>query len=153
MIMRHSALLRYLRAALVLSSALWLAGCCTSTLQKSKSRSAVAPPSPTPRSAAEEELVEALWSYHEAAIKEVLDGVETGRYHYNSSGGRDFDIALDFFEMTTGIMSDTAVHFGRMITPSLPETFKLWQQWHRDNRSRMRFDSQYCPLGIVPRSQ
>jgi len=93
-------------------------------------------------------LVEGLWSYHEAAITNVLEGIETGRYVYNDSGGPDFNKALDFFESVTGIMSSTGTTFGRLITEDLGATLELWRQWHRKNRGHLHFDPNYCEIAL-----
>jgi hypothetical protein len=108
------------------------------------------PPRMSARTLAEQALAEALWMYHEAAITEVLEGVKTGKYRYNYGGNRDFEKALSFFEVTTGILSDTGTTFGRMITPDLADTLDRWRQWHREHRNRLHFDQENCDLGASP---
>jgi hypothetical protein len=138
-------LLRYCRTLLVLSAALCFVGCAFSS-RRGERQVARTPPYELARPAAEILLVEALWSYHEAAITDVLRGVDTGRYRYDGAGGRDFDRALDFFESVTGIQSNAGTTFGRLITPELGATLDLWRQWYRENREQLRFDASHCEI-------
>jgi hypothetical protein len=140
--------LRYLLSIVVLPAAVYIAGCCTLTGQKEGAALSVTLPTVTTRSAAEQALAEALWSYHEAAITTILASIEPG--NPMAGGGRDFDEALTFFESTTGILSNTGTRFGRIITPELPGTLDRWRQWHREHRNQLHFDQENCDLGVSP---
>lgn len=145
---RHSRL----ALALALAAALCIAGCCAFSGQGNEGRAGAPPPSQVTRAAAEADLVEALWSYHEAAITDILKGIENGLYQYNDAGGRDFDRALSFFELVTGIQSSTAGRFGRTITPDLGDTLYLWREWYRDNREQLHFAQDHCEITRTPQA-
>lgn len=143
--LRQCTKLRCCRMALVLFAALCLTGCALIN-SRCEGRITTTQPPHLARSAAETALVEALWAYHESAITDVLEGIGSGKYRYYGSGSSDFDKALDFFEIVTGIPSNTGATFGRLITPDLGTTLILWQQWYRENRSLLRFDAAHCEI-------
>ncbi len=149
MISRLSVALRYLLVALVIPAAMNLVGCRTPMFRGNKELSAGVPAKISTRGAAEQALAEALWSYHEVAITDTLNGISAGEYRYYDSGREDFERAVDFFEFTTGILSETGTHFGRRITPDLGEALDRWRQWHREHRGRLYFDQENCVLGAT----
>lgn len=150
MISRSRAFFGYFRLFLVLSAVLCVAGCRSLSSRRSEEQAAGTPSYRVARPAAEAALVEALWSYHEAAITDVLKGIETGRYRQQDAGGHDFERALDFFEWVTGIPSNTATHFGRVVTPNLGDTLALWRQWYQANREQLRFLPDDCEIARRP---
>ncbi len=139
----------YFSMLLVLLAVLCTAGCRSFSSRRGE-EVAVAPLYQVPRRAAEAALVEALWSYHEAAVTEVLKGIDIGIYQYRDLGGADFEKAVSFFESVTGIDSGTAQHFGRAITPDLGDKLDLWRQWYQENRGHLYFDPYHCEIASLP---
>ena len=136
------------------SSILWLSillplGACSATHQARDVSPGDTPRSSRPKSSEEQAVIDALWSYHEAAIVDVLRGVESGEFHYNGDGGRAFDKALVFFEGVTGIPSSTGTTSRRPITPELANDLRLWRRWYRKHRRALRFDLECCDLRIA----
>lgn len=150
MIAKSQFILCRLRPVVVLLLLLCVAGCCTPMGHNCGASSEGKLPAVKERSIAEQALAEALWSYHEAAITEVLAKMNSKKHEPMAGGGRDFNEALTFFEATTGILSNTGTRFGRIITPDLPETLDRWRQWHREHRNELHFDEVSCDLGTSP---
>src|SRR5688500_8308117 len=106
----------------VLLSSLGLGGCMASNGTNALAR----PEEPGDGGLRQREsaLVDALWAYHEAAIREVLQGVRDGKFRVYGPGTVEFENALNFFEVVTQIESETASTHGRAITPELEEDRK-----------------------------
>lgn len=83
----------------------------------------------------------ALWQKEELVILQVLRGGEFDQPRFTE--------AIEFFEHTTGIKSNTATFLGRLPTPHLKVAFEHWQEWYRSNAENLVVDKSGSRVIVV----
>ncbi len=73
--------------------------------------------------------IDRIWKKHENAVVSALRTARQGGELDKAS----FTAAVEFFEETTGIISNTGTHFGRLPTKELESTLARWRLWYSEN--------------------
>lgn len=85
--------------------------------------------------------VDVIWDSHRDTIVRTLDSGAEGSLE-------DFNRAIEFFEVTTGIPSNTGTYLGRLPNQSLRETLEQWQEWFDENEHALYWDEERKQVGL-----